>query len=392
MLHRMKQNAAGLASICILSTMVLVTVSTCTALYMGQEDILKQMNPSDISISIYKSPDTKKINEVEKLIQDTADKFGVELSDLYGYKRYKTTVLLKQNTIHTMNEKIYGSIKELEENNQYINSVEIMNQEEYNRVLGRNAALKNNEVILLSSEKKLDKNKTINIPGGFQVKEIETQNKLINKKNLEETDVIYMVVKDDKNAYNLFENLSSNVQKEEKEGIVLANVSKEGKNIEAFASELQEKGIVMDKVLRVNTIYTNRTDGYGIYGGLLFLGIFFAIQFLSATVLIIYFKQISEGYDDNSRFIIMQNVGMDEKEVKNTINKQILLVFFLPLAGALVHVAFARQMIIKLLGVFSLFNTSLTTWCMIITSLVFTICYIIFYQQTARVYYKLVKR
>ncbi len=392
MLHRMKQNAAGLASICILSTMVLVTVSTCTALYMGQEDILKQMNPSDISISIYKSPDTKKINEVEKLIQDTADKFGVELSDLYGYKRYKTTVLLKQNTIHTMNEKIYGSIKELEENNQYINSVEILNQEEYNRVLGRNAALKNNEVILLSSEKKLDKNKTINIPGGFQVKEIETQNKLINKKNLEETDVIYMVVKDDKNAYNLFDKLSSNDQKEEKEGIVLANVSKEGKNIEAFASELQEKGIVMDKVLRVNTIYTNRTDGYGIYGGLLFLGIFFAIQFLSATVLIIYFKQISEGYDDNSRFIIMQNVGMDEKEVKNTINKQILLVFFLPLAGALVHVAFARQMIIKLLGVFSLFNTSLTTWCMIITSLVFTICYIIFYQQTARVYYKLVKR
>lgn len=391
MLHRMKQNAAGLASICILSTMVLVTVSTCTALYMGQEDILKQMNPSDITIDIYKTPDSEKINEVEKLVKDTANKFDVGLSDLYGYRKYKTTVLIKNNSISAMDDKIYGSIKDLEENNQYMNTLEIITIEEYNRILGRETTLSDNEVILLTSVNRPEINEATNIPLEFLIKEINTDNKLINKKNLEETDVVYIIVKDDESAIKFLTELSPNANIE-KDGVVLANINNEGKNIENFSSELKEKGILIDKVLRVNTIYTNRTEGYGIFGGLLFLGIFFTIQFLAATVLIIYFKQISEGYDDNGRFIIMQNVGMDEKEVKRTINKQILLVFFLPLAGALVHVAFARQMIIKLLGVFSLFNTSLTTWCMVITSLVFTVSYIIFYNQTARVYYKLVKR
>lgn len=391
MLHRMKQNAAGLASICILSTMVLVTVSTCTALYMGQEDILKQMNPSDITIDIYKSPDSEKINEVKKLVKDTANKFDVELSDLYGYRKYKTTVLIKNNSISAMDDKIYGSIKDLEENNQYMNTLEIITIEEYNRILGSETTLSDNEVILLTSVNRPEINEATNIPLEFLIKEINTDNKLINKKNLEETDVVYIIVKDDESAIKFLTDLSPNANIE-KDGVVLANINNEGKNIATFSSELKEKGILIDKVLRVNTIYTNRTEGYGIFGGLLFLGIFFAIQFLAATVLIIYFKQISEGYDDNGRFIIMQNVGMDEKEVKRTINKQILLVFFLPLAGALVHVAFARQMIIKLLGVFSLFNTSLTTWCMVITSLVFTVSYIIFYNQTARVYYKLVKR
>ncbi|MDF2800878.1 MAG: ABC-type antimicrobial peptide transport system, permease component [Anaerocolumna sp.] len=392
MLHRMKQNAAGLSSICILSTMVLVTVSTCTALYMGQEDILKQMNPSDISINIYKAPNSEKIEEVEEFIKETALKYKVEFSEVYGYSRYQTVVLQKGSNISTMDDNIYGSIKELEENNHYIKSLEIITQEEYNKVLSKNVSLKEKEIVLLTSMKELGEKGNLNIPGGFQIKEIDRDNKLINKKNLVETEVIYMVVNNNESAMKLYSELSTNAKEEHKDGIVIANVSKEGKNIDGFSSELREKGILIDKVVRVNSIYTNRNEGYGVYGGLLFLGIFFAIQFLSATVLIIYFKQVSEGYDDSSRFIIMQNVGMDEKEVKRTINKQILLVFFLPLVAALLHVAFARQMIIKLLGVFSMFNTSLTTWCMIITSLGFTLSYIIFYKQTAKVYYKLVKR
>ncbi len=396
MLHRMKQNAAGLASICILSTMVLVTVSTCTSLYMGQEDMLKQMNPSDISVSIYNKPDNEKIEEVENFIKDTALKYKVEFSDIYGYSKYQATVLLKDNNILPMDSGIYGSVKGLEENNQYIKSVEILTSEEYNRILGKAVSLEEQEIILVTSDKELGRKETLNIPGNFIVKEIDNDNKLINKKHVIETDKLILVVKDIPSSEKLFTNLSPSVDATDAKAfllaVVIANVSDEGKDVGAFAGELREKGIVIDKVQRVNTIYANRTEGYGIYGGLLFLGIFFTVQFLSSAVLIIYFKQVSEGYDDSSRFIIMQNVGMDEKEVKSTINKQILLVFFLPLVGALMHVAFARQMIIKLLGVFSLYNTALTTWCMLITSLVFTVSYIIFYKQTAKVYYKIVKR
>ncbi|MFV0343282.1 MAG: FtsX-like permease family protein [Anaerocolumna sp.] len=394
MLHRMKQNAAGLASICILSTMVLVTVSTSTALYVGQEDILKELNPSDISISIYDNPNLEKINEVEKLVQDTALLYGVELSELYSYTRYENFVYTKDNKITVMDKTMFQSIKELEESEAYIYNAEIITQEEYNKIQDEDIELKDQEILLIANHNKLILGEELSQTLGFVIKDIISENKLLQKKNVEMDSVIYMVVKDELSAITLYSYIAqvTDDMPISKKGVVLANVSKEGDDIEAFSAELIEKGIELDKVQGVNVIYADRTEGYGMYGGLLFLGIFFAIQFLSATVLIIYFKQISEGYEDHSRFMIMQNVGMDEREVKKTVNKQILLVFFLPLATALVHITFARSIIVKLLGIFNLYNTDLTTWCMIITSLVFTVCYIIFYQQTARVYYKLVKR
>lgn len=394
MLHRMKQNAAGLASICILSTMVLVTVSTSTALYVGQEDILKELNPSDISISIYDNPNLEKINEVEKLVQDTALLYGVELSELYSYTRYENFVYTKDNKITVMDKTMFQSIKELEESEAYIYNAEIITQEEYNKIQDEDIELKDQEILLIANHNKLILGEELSQTLGFVIKDIISENKLLQKKNVEMDSVIYMVVKDELSAITLYSYIAqvTDDMPISKKGVVLANVSKEGDDIEAFSAELIEKGIELDKVQGVNVIYADRTEGYGVYGGLLFLGIFFAIQFLSATVLIIYFKQISEGYEDHSRFMIMQNVGMDEREVKKTVNKQILLVFFLPLATALVHITFARSIIVKLLGIFNLYNTDLTTWCMIITSLVFTVCYIIFYQQTARVYYKLVKR
>jgi putative ABC transport system permease protein len=131
--------------------------------------------------------------------------------------------------------------------------------------------------------------------------------------------------------------------------------------------------------------------GYSIYGGLLFMGAFFTILFLCATVLIIYFKQISEGYEDKERFEMLQKVGMDDLEVKRTINKQILIVFFLPLLGALLHVAMASNMIIKLLEVFWLYNVKLTALCIIGSSAAFTLVYVVVYRLTARTYCKIVK-
>jgi len=139
-------------------------------------------------------------------------------------------------------------------------------------------------------------------------------------------------------------------------------------------------------------IFTNREEGYGLYGGLLFIGIFFTLLFLTNTVLIIYFKQISEGFDDRENFRILQKVGMSDEEVKSTINKQILIVFFLPLAVALMHVTFASNMIVRVLEVLMLYNKGLTMLCIAVTSIVFAAAYVCVYRITARSYYRLVRR
>ena len=127
------------------------------------------------------------------------------------------------------------------------------------------------------------------------------------------------------------------------------------------------------------------------YGGLLFLGVFFTILFLTNTVLIIYFKQVSEGFEDRERFRIMRQVGMADEEVRRTINKQILWVFFLPLMAALLHLAAASGMILRMLSAFQLNNILLILLCLLGSAALFTLVYTVVFRLTARVYYKLVR-
>ena len=130
---------------------------------------------------------------------------------------------------------------------------------------------------------------------------------------------------------------------------------------------------------------------YSLYGGFLFLGLFLGLLFLMATVLIIYYKQISEGYDDKERFEIMQKVGMARSDVKSSVKSQILTVFFLPLIAAIIHIAAAFKMITKLLSVMNLMNVALFAWCTLGTVLAFALIYALVYALTARVYYKIVE-
>jgi putative ABC transport system permease protein len=142
---------------------------------------------------------------------------------------------------------------------------------------------------------------------------------------------------------------------------------------------------------RVDSVFAARSSWYADYGGFLFLGIFLGLMFMMATVLIIYYKQISEGYDDHDRFQIMQKVGMSKREVKKTIRKQILMVFFLPLLAAACHVAFAFRVISKLLMLFSLTNVGLFLLCTLVSLVVFGLIYALVYALTAKTYYRLVE-
>ncbi len=142
---------------------------------------------------------------------------------------------------------------------------------------------------------------------------------------------------------------------------------------------------------RIESLANNRGDFLATYGGLFFLGIFLGTLFLMATVLIIYYKQISEGYDDKDRFEIMQKVGMSKQEIKKTIRNQILMVFFLPLAFATLHIAFAFPLITKLLAMLNLVNQQLFFITTIGTIIIFAIIYALIFNLTARTYYKIVQ-
>jgi putative ABC transport system permease protein len=138
-------------------------------------------------------------------------------------------------------------------------------------------------------------------------------------------------------------------------------------------------------------VFGARQEGYGMYGGLLFLGVFFGILFLAVTVLIIYFKQISEGYEDKAQFAILQKVGMDDAQVKATINRQVLWVFFVPLGMTILHMVFASKIMAQMLRTFMLYDWGLVLMCIGGVCVVFALLYLIVYRMTAHVYYKIVK-
>ncbi len=143
--------------------------------------------------------------------------------------------------------------------------------------------------------------------------------------------------------------------------------------------------------LIVSEVFTAKQDGYGLYGGLLFLGAFFGLLFLSITILIIYFKQITEGYEDRERFVILQKVGMDDGMVKRTINRQVLTVFFIPLGITMLHMAFASRIMARMLQMFMLYDWGLVLRCIGGTLVVFAALYLVIYRLTARMYYRIVK-
>lgn len=297
MFQRMKQNARSLATICILSTMLIVTVSGTLSLYLGSEESNRELFPYDVSVSVPGlSSDSEELQAIYRRI--------LELAEENGY------------TITADPAKITHE-------------------------LGANGYAQNNY-----------------IPAG--------------QPYLADGTVFHNTRR---------EELSFDTDADAEEGI-------------AFCELLQERlsAEFPGAASYLPNIYDTRLDGYGLYGGLLFLGVFFGVLFLAVTVLIIYFKQVTEGIEDKERFAILQQVGMDERQVKDTINRQILWVFFLPLATTLVHMLFASKIMNRMLMLFSLNDLGLVLGCIGGTCLVFALLYLVVFRLTARTYYRIVKR
>ncbi|RHG06742.1 ABC transporter permease [Dorea longicatena] len=370
MIYRMKQNGAGLANICVLSTMVLVMVSTTVSLYAGMEDILDSRFPRDVSI-VCNEADTNKEETLQRLIKEQCEKAGVKITDRVRYRYGSMNAVLKGNNLEKV-EQYYP------DNHFYY--VEMITQEEYNRIEKKNVSLKGQEILTYTTNGKCGK-KEINIAGrNYQVKKELSEMTSQPKSTAEMYKTLYIVFANAEQIERI--EPFSYADKFNLKG----DDGKQKEALEQIQNEFYEK--IPDGMMESRML--SRSSFYELYGGLFFIGIYLGSMFIMATVLIIYYKQISEGYDDRERYQIMQKVGMSKKEVKRSIRSQVLSVFFLPLVVAVIHVAVAFKVMTKILGVLNLTNVSLFAVCTIITIAVFAVFYIIVYSITAKEYYRIV--
>lgn len=377
MMYRMKQSAFGLANICILSTSVLVVVSSTVALYVGSEDIIKSRYPKEITITLNKASD-KAIEDVNKTVDKILEENKVSEVDLASYKM-KTGILSKEGDKFIVNDGVTFIA------NGDVSTVIPITLEDYNKVMKENKTLKDNEVLMYSNREKYNKD-SFSIDGKtFDIKEKlkDCVPNGMNTASIFNTD--YIVVKDD----NTFKELLKNSNEEYYYGFDLNNKDLNGKVYDEINKEL--KGVQDKYKIKTELADRERADFYSIFGGLFFLGIFLGTLFIMATILIMYYKQLSEGYDDKERYNIMQKVGLSKREIKATINSQVLTVFFMPLAFAIVNIAFAFPSITRLLEALNFTNAKLYAVYTGVTCLVFALCYGAVYLVTAKIYYKIVE-
>ena len=392
MLYRMKRNAVDLANICILSTMVLVMVSGTLSLYLGTEDMIDRFCPGQIVPQITINSESKngfqKDIMIEK-IKDIIEKNDGKITQFEDYTYLAFVAGKGENYYHTNIENGF---------NADFAQLCFITQEDFRKVTGKETNLEENEILFFSDTMKDKEN--IRIETGdytFDFTIVEHLKSFPSVGNLTAiVDTGYAVVKDEQVLRALYKGQKS-AYGEKASGLewvaIIDTDLKEDDQIKCAREigNLSQEDVMGDyKGLLVNTRAENSADFYATSGGFLFLGLFLGFLFNMATVLIIYYKQISEGYEDKARFEIMQKVGLPKKEIRCSVSMQILIVFFAPLAVAAIHVAFDFKLMVKLLSLFYLTDNRLTMLCTFGTLLGFAVIYGIVYWLTARTYYKIV--
>ena len=390
LVFRMKKNAVGLATIAILSSMVLVTLVGAASIYAGKKDYLASSAPHDYSVSGNKVD----LTSTKKLMDDFLIKTGEQANEevavsylLFGIKNQETNKL----TVFTKNERkvVPKSI------------VLVFSQETFKQLTGKELNLSSNQIALYTKNKTLKTQKSLSIDGkNYQIH--RQIGDFINKKvpniyKIIVSDYSYLVVPDIK----IFESSMK--------GTSIAQATYVGVNVKDPTHDAKKNLDLLDQIageatkqlagqttgvpesyFSANSRYDAEGMVNGFVGGTFFIGIFLSIIFMLGTVLVIYYKQISEGYEDRERFVILQKIGLDDLQVKQTIRKQVLTVFFLPLIFAFIHLAFAYHMLSLIVRIIGVFNPSLMLVVTIIVCGVFFLAYIMVFVLTSRSYRRIV--
>ena len=404
MLYRMKRNAVGLANICILCTMVMVMVSGTLSLYLGSEEQVNVYCPSDVVVkATYYASSTEDHVYNEETGEETIEyhtPYDAAAMDAW-FEDYFAAHKLTPSSAKAVEYYTFTAV----DSEDHVSLVTAVTAETYAQLTGEAAPeLAPGEALAhVPSGYKfgdglnfLDKDGntlSIQFVGEAQLSsaQVELNTAILSQS---EDDDIVLVVPDTAALLELVagqENGSyvwrGQYDFDASDEAVSAMVddywaaSREGGGVDAGYYD----------VLRIDLRSETERDVYGLSGGFLFLGVFLGIVFLMATVLIIYYKQVSEGYEDNARFDIMRKVGLSEREARRAIRSQILTVFFMPILVAAIHIAFDFNLVVLLLRLFSLTNVKLTALCTLGTLLVFCAVYAVVYALTARSYYKIVR-
>lgn len=389
MIYRMKQNAVGLANICILSTMVLVAVSTTVSLYVGVEDIMKERYPNEINIRAYYDTGAPSEDSIAPIVEKSVKESGRKIRHEEDYLELYFAAIKDQGQYSLDKEKVKTA-------GDRVSGFVVLTREDckkkYNEEIPE---LAENEVALITIDK-TDMDTLVLENRSYHVKEIKQfQNTEDFETIADMMDEYYYVIVNDVQDMERLWQLQKDIYQENSSSIsrqVRLDIDGDSEqkkecfeNIKTALGPEQAKARIL-----IDSRQSSLDEFYQIYGGFLFLGLFLGILFLMITVLIIFYKQISEGYDDKERFSIMEKVGMSNDEVKATIRSQVRTVFFLPILMAAIHVGMAFPMIKRLLSLFSLSNTALFAGCMAGTILVFALIYLLVFLKTSKTYYKIV--
>ena len=392
LIYRMSRNAAGLASICILSTMVLVTVSTTVSLYKGVDAYAAVRWPQDMTLTLMTDKQTNTVPDVAPVLQvvdDAMTHSGLTQSNVHGYRTVRFSTLRSGDAL----DQFTGSGVDAY-------TVMVLDTEGYADLTGEQVTLAPGEALAWTDGKPFGDTLTL---GGdtLRLRQLDSF-PLDSGSSIMGLHTLYLVVPDLDSVLELRAQQNACVSEHGGTRSMLNYTYQfdlsgtDDEQLDALHTLLSDPAFA-SAAEAANVQYTTdmRADGYptlrSMYGGFLFLGFFLGFVFLFATVLIIYYKQVSEGYDDRGRFRIMQQVGMTPKEVKATIRTQVLLMFFLPLVTAAIHIAFAFPLIKQIVFAFGLQNVHLFLLCTLGTFGVFALLYTFVYLLTARTYYRIVR-
>ena len=396
MLYRMKQNAIGLASICILSTGVLLMISMTVSIYFGMNDIMLNRYPYDVDMSVTSISEDECQTAIEAFEKAIADnKVPVEKSveeiylDIVCSKNGDQILIKPANTIR---------------NSDSVLVLSLLNQAEYERLTGISANLNDGEIFAWYPSAVQKDSVTVD-ETEFTVKKWLDKNPLTCGEDAVSDNAVLVVTDEDFKKFDemrteMYKGVSSAPAGEDLTlhlGLDITGSETDkidfGTPVMEVVKDLKKNGGLSENSWITSGIRQQEYESYYVdNGSLLFIGIFLGSLFLMGTAMIIYYKQISEGYEDQKRFEIMQKVGLSRREVRSSVRRQILMVFFLPLLMAMLHITMAFPMIRRMLLLFGMTNTKLFIGCTAGTVLIFAVVYGLIYLMTARSYYHIVER
>ena len=388
LIFRMKKNAVGLATIAILSTMVLVTMSAATSIYNGSENMKKLMYPHDFDVK----GQHVEVEDLDKLLTQYASEKNLTISnkDVLSYASFGLSS--QEGTKLTIFEK--------GQNNVMPKTVFLVfDQKDYEKMTGQKLNLTGNEVGLWARNDQLKGQKAFSLNNqDYTIKEAIQQdfvmNHVSNQYVLLVSDYNYLVVP---NLQKFLEQYQDSAVYTQFYGGMDVTASQEEQlkltdDFDAYVNNFSHNLKSEDAMVYNGTTKTDAiAEMNALFGGILFIGIFLSIIFMVGTVLVIYYKQISEGYEDRERFVILQKVGLDQKQIKQTINKQVLTVFFLPVIFAFLHLAFAYHMLSLILKVIGVVDTAMMLSVTLSICGIFALIYVLIFMITSRSYRRIVQ-